>query len=84
MCVAIGLAIEIGLDLVLEQAQIQFSQGVGTESTSIVTRVVVNQRNVLQLVGDPAEAAMLDTILAQSLEEKERFERGVGGWEGAH
>lgn len=50
MGAAVCLSLTIGLELVLEQAQIQLSQCVGTQSTSIVVGVVANQRDLLQMV----------------------------------
>lgn len=75
---AVCRAVIILLDLLLEQSQIQLAQGIGTEAAAVELGVVANKRDTLQLIGDAVEGGGSDAVDAQSLEQQEGLEVGVG------
>lgn len=68
--VSIGLRglVQIALDLLLQQAQIEILQGIGTKSGRVVGFVLGHQRNALQVARYFLEAGRVEAIRAQSLE----------------
>jgi len=90
MIVLVRLSLEIALDLFLDQPEVQLPQRIGTEAATVVGGIVADQRDGIELVGDAIKAdgggggVVMDTFGAQGLEEKERFQRGVGSGQARH
>lgn len=78
------LSLQIFLDFLLEQVQVQLAQSIWTQTTAVEAGLVADQADAFQLVGDFVEAARMDAIGPQALEEQERFEGRVGGIRGGH
>lgn len=79
LLLAILLLFQVMLDLLLQEAQVQLTERIGTQAASIKSRIVAYQRHALQLLGDSVEADGIDTFIAQGLEQEERLEVCVGG-----
>ena len=62
------LLFEIVLDLLLQQAQVQLAKRIGTQATSIESRIVAYQGHALQLLRDAIKADGVNTFAAQGLE----------------
>lgn len=74
----VGVGADFIFNLLPQALQIEGAQGIWTETAALVVLVAGDVGVVLQQVGDPAKDGVCYAIGAQTLEQKQRFEGGVG------